>query len=52
MQKNVAYTTKQGSRDIWLAQTDFAVLGKEVQFTSESLYDETEKLSPLTFWFT
>ncbi len=37
----LTYTTKQGSRVGWVAQTGFAAFGKAVQLISGSPYDET-----------
>ncbi len=46
---NLTYTTKQGSRVSWLAQTVFTAFGKEVQLLiSGSPYAEIEQLSRLT----
>ncbi len=42
------YTTKQGRRVSWLAQTRFAAFGERVQLISGSPYDETEQPSRLT----
>ncbi len=44
----MTYTTKQGSRGSWLAQTGFAAFGKGVQLIGGSPYAETEQLSRLT----
>ncbi len=45
---NLAYTTRQGSRDSCLAQTGFAAFDKGVQLISGSPYAETEQLSRLS----
>ncbi len=53
MQKNVAYTTKQGSLGIWLAQTDFAAFGEGVLLISGSPYTEKRITFPtnLSKWY-
>ncbi len=40
----LTYTTKQGSRVSWFAQTDFAAFGKGAQLISKSPFAETEQL--------
>ncbi len=44
---NLTYTTEQGSRVNWIAQSGFAALGKMLQQITASPQDETEQLSPL-----
>ncbi len=44
---NLTFTTKQGSRVSWLAQTGFAAFGNEVQLISVSPYVETEDFTDL-----
>ncbi len=45
--RDLTYTTRQGSRVSCLAQTAFAAFGKGVQLISGSSYAETEQLSEI-----